>query len=41
MADAAVGVTHSAVFGRYSTALPSCVAEAASWDLDWRANTAR
>ncbi len=34
MADAAVGVTHSGVFGRYSTALPSCVAEAASWDLD-------
>jgi beta-glucosidase len=33
MADAAVGVTHSSVFGRYSTALPSCVAEAASWDL--------
>jgi beta-glucosidase len=34
MADAAVGVTHSAAFGRYSTALPSCVAEAASWDPD-------
>ncbi|MGC9950509.1 MAG: glycoside hydrolase family 3 C-terminal domain-containing protein [Bryobacteraceae bacterium] len=34
MADAAVGVTHSGAFGRYSTALPSCVAEAASWDLD-------
>jgi beta-glucosidase len=34
MADAAVGVTHSAVFGRYSTALPSCVAEAATWNLD-------
>jgi beta-glucosidase len=34
MADAAVGVTHSATLGRYSTALPSCVAEAASWDLD-------
>ena len=34
MADAAVGVTHSGVFGRYSTALPSCVAEASSWDLD-------
>jgi beta-glucosidase len=34
MADAAVGVTHSSVFGRYSTALPSCVAAAASWDLD-------
>ncbi|HXM40533.1 MAG TPA: glycoside hydrolase family 3 C-terminal domain-containing protein [Bryobacteraceae bacterium] len=34
IADAAVGVTHSGAFGRYSTALPSCVAEAASWDLD-------
>ena len=34
MADAAVGVTHSAVFGRYSTALPSAVAEAATWDLE-------
>ncbi len=34
MADAAVGVTHSSVFGRYSTALPSAVAEAATWDLD-------
>jgi beta-glucosidase len=34
IADAAVGVTHSAAFGRYSTALPSGVAEAASWDLD-------
>jgi beta-glucosidase len=34
MADAAVGVTHSSVFGRYSTALPSCVGAAASWDLD-------
>jgi beta-glucosidase len=34
IADAAAGVTHSAAFGRYSTALPSCVAEAASWDLD-------
>src|ERR1019366_391074 len=33
-AGPAVGVTHSSVFGRYSTALPSCVAEAASWDLD-------
>jgi beta-glucosidase len=33
MADAAVGVTHSSVYGRYSTALPSGVAEAASWDL--------
>ncbi len=34
MADAAVGVTHSGVFGRYSTALPSGVAEASTWDLD-------
>jgi beta-glucosidase len=34
MADAAVGVTRGALYGRYSTALPSCVAEAASWDLD-------
>jgi beta-glucosidase len=34
MADAAVGVTHSSVFGRYSTALPSGIAEASSWDLD-------
>lgn len=34
MADAAVGVTRSAVFGRYSTALPSGVAAAASWDLE-------
>jgi len=34
MADAAVGVTRGAVYGRYSTALPSCVAEAATWDLD-------
>ncbi len=33
IADAAVGVTHGATFGRYATALPSCVAEAASWDL--------
>ncbi|MBZ5728664.1 MAG: glycoside hydrolase family 3 C-terminal domain-containing protein [Acidobacteriia bacterium] len=31
--DASVGVARGAVFGRYSTALPSCVAEAASWDL--------
>lgn len=34
MADAAVGVTRGAGFGRYATALPSCVAEAATWDLD-------
>jgi len=33
IADAAVGVTRSAAYGRYSTALPSCLAEAASWDL--------
>src|SRR5580698_9147181 len=33
MADAAVGVARGAVFGRYSTPLPSGVAEAASWDL--------
>ena len=32
MADAAVGVTHSSVFGRYSTPLPSGIAEASSWD---------
>ncbi len=34
MADAAVGVTHSSVFGRYSTPLPSGIAEASSWDVD-------
>jgi beta-glucosidase len=34
MADSAVGVARGAVFGRYSTALPSCVSEAASWDLN-------
>src|SRR5271165_308218 len=34
MADAAVGVTHSATFGRYSTALPSGIAAASSWDLN-------
>ncbi len=33
MADAAVGVTRGAVYGRYSTALPSAVSEASSWDL--------
>ena len=33
MADAAVGVTRGSVFGRYSTALPSAVAEVSSWDL--------
>jgi beta-glucosidase len=34
IADAAVGVARGAVFGRYSTPLPSAVAEAASWNLD-------
>jgi len=33
MADCAVGVTRGARFGRYSTALPSDVAGASSWDL--------
>src|SRR5208283_5417944 len=33
MADAAVGVTRGAVFGRYCTDLPSAVSEASSWDL--------
>jgi beta-glucosidase len=33
MSDAAVGVARGAVFGRYATALPSGVSEAASWDL--------
>jgi beta-glucosidase len=33
MADAAVGVTHGSVFGRYCTALPSGTSEASSWDL--------
>jgi beta-glucosidase len=33
MADAAVGVTRGAGHSRYSTALPSAVAEASSWDL--------
>jgi beta-glucosidase len=33
MADAAAGVTRGASRSRYSTALPSTVAEAASWDL--------
>lgn len=33
MADAAVGVTKGAVYGRYSTALPSGASEASSWDL--------
>ena len=32
MADAAVGVTRGAARGRYSTALPSNVAEASAWD---------
>ena len=34
MADATVGVTHSSMFGRYSTPLPSTIAEASSWDVD-------
>jgi beta-glucosidase len=34
MADAAVGVTRSSTFGRYSTPLPSGVSEASSWDLN-------
>ena len=34
MADATVGVTHSSTFGRYSTPLPSTIAETASWDID-------
>ncbi len=34
MADATVGVTHSSVFGRYSTPLPTTIAEASSWDVD-------
>ena len=33
MADATVGVSHSSVFGRYSTPLPSTIGEAASWDV--------
>jgi len=33
MADAAVGVTKGAVYGRYSTDLPSGASEASSWDL--------
>jgi beta-glucosidase len=33
MADAAVGVTHGSVFGRYCAALPSGVSEASTWDL--------
>ncbi len=33
MADAAVGVARGAARGRYSTALPSTVAEAATWDV--------
>ena len=34
MADAAYGVTHSADKGRYSTALPSDLAGAATWDIE-------
>ncbi|MBZ5577293.1 MAG: glycoside hydrolase family 3 C-terminal domain-containing protein [Acidobacteriia bacterium] len=33
MADSAVGVARSGAHGRYSTPLPSTLAEAASWDL--------
>jgi beta-glucosidase len=33
LSDAAVGVARGAVLGRYATALPSGVSEAASWDL--------
>jgi beta-glucosidase len=33
MADAAVGVTRGAQFGRYSTLLPSGTSEASTWDL--------
>src|SRR5215468_7325229 len=34
MSDAAYGVRASGENGRYSTALPACIAGAASWDLD-------
>ena len=34
MSDAAYGVRNSGDNGRYSTALPDCLAGAASWDLD-------
>ena len=34
MADAAYGVTKSGTYGRYSTAMPSNLALAASWSLD-------
>jgi beta-glucosidase len=34
MSDAAYGVRASGENGRYSTALPSCIAGAATWDLD-------
>ena len=34
MADSAVGVARGAARGRYSTPLPSTLAEAASWDLN-------
>ena len=34
MADAAMGVTHGSLFGRYATALPSCASEASTWDLN-------
>ena len=38
MADATVGVSHSSAFGRYSTPLPSTIAEASSWDEIGRAH---
>jgi beta-glucosidase len=34
MADAACGVTRGAVYGRYSTVLPSDISEASSWNLE-------
>jgi beta-glucosidase len=34
MADAACGVTRGAVYGRYSTVLPSDISETSSWDLE-------
>ncbi len=34
LADAVVGVTRGAASGRYSTALPSAVAEASTWDVE-------
>src|SRR5580692_2029800 len=34
IADAAVGVARGAIFGRYSTPMPSELAEAASWNVE-------